>query len=67
MDRNGWRFPWQVSSSELVGTALLVWVGLSVVLLMFGAGSPMARVVPGEGYAIWTVVMVEAVTTSRKT
>ena len=66
MDRNGC-ISLAVSSSELVGTALLVWFGLSVVIPMFGAGSPMARVVPGEGYAIWTVVMGEAVTTSRKT
>jgi len=49
VDRNGWKFPWQVFSSELVGTALLVLVGLSLVILMFGAGSPMARVVPSEG------------------
>lgn len=28
---------------------MLVLVGLSVVILMFGVGSPMARVVPGEG------------------
>ena len=48
-DRNGRRFPWQLFSSELVGTALLVLVGLSLVILMFGAGSPMVRVVPGEG------------------
>ena len=48
-DQNGRRFPWQVFSSELAGTALLVLVGLSVVILMFGAGSPMARVVPDEG------------------
>jgi aquaporin Z len=48
-DRNGGRFPWQVFSAEFVGTALLVFVGLSVVILMFGAGSPMGRVVPGEG------------------
>jgi len=49
MDRNGRRFPWQVFSSELVGTAFLVLVGLSMVILMFGAGSPMLRFVPGEG------------------
>jgi aquaporin Z len=48
-DRNGGRFPWQVFSSELVGTALLVSVGLSLVILMSGAGSPMIRVVPSEG------------------
>ena len=49
MDRNGRRFPWQVFSSELVGTAFLVLVGLSMVILMSGAGSPMLRFVPGEG------------------
>ena len=48
-DRNDRRFPWQVYFSELVGTALLVLVGLSLVILMFGSGSPMAQVVPGEG------------------
>jgi aquaporin Z len=48
-DRNGRRFPWQLILSELIGTALLVLVGLSLVILMFGAGSPMVRVVPGEG------------------
>jgi len=42
-------FPWQLFLSELIGTGLLVLVGLSLVILMFGAGSPMARVVPGEG------------------
>jgi aquaporin Z len=34
--------------SELAGTALLVFGGLSVVILMFGEGSPMVRVVPNE-------------------
>jgi aquaporin Z len=48
-DQDGGRFPWQVFSSEIVGTALLVLVGLSIVILMFGAGSPMVRVVPNEG------------------
>jgi aquaporin Z len=47
--QNGWRFPWQLFLSELIGTALLVLVGLSLVILIFGAGSPMVRVVPGEG------------------
>jgi aquaporin Z len=36
-------------ASELVGTALLVLIGLSLVILMFGAGSPIARVLPNEG------------------
>ena len=35
--------------SEMVGTALLVLVGLSIVTVMFGAGSPIARVVPNAG------------------
>lgn len=35
--------------SELAGTALLVLVGLSLVILMFGTGTPMARVIPSEG------------------
>ena len=42
--------PWQVFVSELVGTALLVLVGLSLVILMFGEGSPIAAVLPSEGW-----------------
>jgi aquaporin Z len=42
--------PWPVFVSELVGTALLVVVGLSVVILMFGEGSPIAAVLPSEGW-----------------
>jgi aquaporin Z len=41
--------PWRVFASEMIGTALLVLVGLSLVILMFGTGSPIIRVVPGEG------------------
>lgn len=40
--------PWQTFVSELVGTALLVLVGLTVVILMFGTGSPGARMIPSE-------------------
>jgi aquaporin Z len=36
-------------ASELIGTALLILVGLSLVILMFGTGSPIIRVVPSEG------------------
>src|SRR5512147_782623 len=43
------RFPWPQFFSELAGTALLVLVGLSLVTLMFGSGSPMLRVLPSEG------------------
>lgn len=42
-------FPWRIFISELVGTALLVLVGLSLVIFMFGEGTPMARILPGEG------------------
>ncbi len=48
-DQNGGHFPWRLFSSELVGTALLVLVGLSVVILMFGAGSPIVRALPEQG------------------
>lgn len=34
--------------SEFIGTAALVLVGLSLVIVMFGAGSPMARLIPSE-------------------
>jgi aquaporin Z len=35
--------------SELVGTALLVLVGLSLVIVMFGSGSSITRLLPDEG------------------
>jgi aquaporin Z len=43
------RVPWQVLASEFAGTALLVGVGLSVVILDFGRGSPVAEMLPGDG------------------
>ena len=46
---NSRRFPWTLFVSELIGTALLVLVGLSLVILMFGTGTPMARLIPSEG------------------
>ena len=48
-DRSRQRVLWQPFLAELIGTALLVLVGLSLVILMFGAGSPVVRVVPDEG------------------
>jgi aquaporin Z len=48
-ESNGRHIPWALFLSELIGTALLVRVGLSLVILMFGAGSPVARVIPSEG------------------
>jgi len=46
---NGRHIPWALFVSEFIGTALLVLVGLSLVILMFGAGSPMASLIPSEG------------------
>ena len=40
-----------VVAAELIGTAVLV--GWSLVILMFGAGSPIVRVVPSEGLRRW--------------
>ena len=40
---------WRLFLSELAGTAVLLLVGLSVVILMWGDGGPGARLVPDEG------------------
>lgn len=45
----GWPIPWQLFVSELIGTAVLLLVGLSVVIFMFGTGTPMAGLIPSEG------------------
>lgn len=39
----------RLSLAELVGTALLVGVGLSIVIVMFGTGSPVTAWLPGLG------------------
>lgn len=41
--------PWPLLFSELAGTALLVLIGLSLVTVMFGTGSSIARALPNEG------------------
>jgi aquaporin Z len=41
--------PWTLYLSELVGTALLLAVGLSIVILNFGNGSPVATLLPDAG------------------
>ena len=41
-------FPWMLYGAELIGTALLVAVGLSIVIINFGHGSPVVRYVPSE-------------------
>ncbi|HET9793831.1 MAG TPA: MIP/aquaporin family protein [Thermoanaerobaculia bacterium] len=43
------RFPWRQYLSEMIGTAFLLAIGLSIVVFMFGSGSPMERLVPNEG------------------
>ena len=43
-----WRVRWRLFFSELIGTALLVFGGLSVVIFMGGDGSPMPRLLPNE-------------------
>jgi aquaporin Z len=48
-DESTGSFPRSLFASELIGTALLVLVGLSVVILMFGDGSPLPRLLPDEG------------------
>ncbi|MDH4230463.1 MAG: aquaporin [Nitrospirota bacterium] len=45
---NSRNIPWALFVSELIGTALLVLIGLSLVILMFGTGTPMARLIPSE-------------------
>jgi aquaporin Z len=47
-DQNNGQCPWRIFLSELIGTALLVLVGLSLVIFMFGTGTPMARLIPSE-------------------
>ncbi len=42
-------FPWKLYGAELVGTALLIAVGLSIVILDFGQGSPVIQLLPNAG------------------
>ncbi|MEQ1588122.1 MAG: aquaporin [Cyclobacteriaceae bacterium] len=39
-------FPWRIYFAEFLGTALLVLLGLSLVIFMFGIGSPMVDLLP---------------------
>jgi len=43
------KIPWQTYVSEFIGTALLIGVGLSFVILDFGAGSPIVALWPDAG------------------
>ena len=40
--------PWALFVAEMVGTAVLIAVGLSLVIVMFGAGSPLPLMIPSE-------------------
>ena len=42
--------PWLLFGAEFLGTALLVAVGLSIVILAFGQGSPLVQVIPEAGW-----------------
>ncbi len=42
-------FPWKLYGAELVGTALLILAGLSIVILDFGNGSPVLQLIPDAG------------------
>jgi aquaporin Z len=44
--RDSWQVPWRLFLSELVGTAVLLLGGLSLVIFMFGAGSPLEQMLP---------------------
>jgi aquaporin Z len=46
---DGWRLRRRPFVAELIGTALLVLTGLSLVIVMFGTGSPVPGVVHSEG------------------
>ncbi len=43
------KIPWQPYLAEFIGTALLILVGLSVVIVDFGAGSPVVTWLPDAG------------------
>jgi aquaporin Z len=49
-EHDRWRFPRRLFVSELIGTALLLLCGLSLVIFMFGEGSPMLWLVLNEGW-----------------
>lgn len=49
MKHRGRPLPWQPLACEFAGTALLMLVGLSVVIFMFGTGSPAEAFLPDAG------------------
>jgi len=50
MNGRGRSLPWKLFGAELIGTALLVAVGLSIVIADFGRGSPLDPMLPGEAW-----------------
>lgn len=40
--------PWNKYFTEFLGTGILLMLGLSIVIFMFGEGSPLAQVIPNE-------------------
>ena len=40
------RLPWRKFAAEFIGTAVLLFFGLSLVIVMFGAGNPVAKLLP---------------------
>jgi aquaporin Z len=43
------KLPWTLFAAEFLGTAILIGVGLSFVILDFGAGSPISSLIPEPG------------------
>ena len=44
--KDQWEVPWRLLVFEMIGTGMLLLGGLSLVILMFGAGSPMEQWIP---------------------
>ena len=45
-EQPGWSFPWRMFWAEFVGTGLLLMLGLSSIIFMFGEGNPIEAIVP---------------------
>ncbi len=48
-DKNEKGFPWQIFLAEFFGTGLLLLIGISIVTMMFGTGSPIVQGIPEIG------------------
>ncbi|GFE61762.1 MIP/aquaporin family protein [Geobacter sp. AOG2] len=48
-EAQGRSVPWLLYGAEFLGTALLIAFGLSIVILAFGEGSPVVRLIPSTG------------------